>query len=94
MKTKQRDLRDFVMAEYGIADREYIMETVSAEKRLDTIRTLLGLLSKERTTLTIHPNCEAYAYFINEFRNKLTFEHENIIVPNTEIAITRKLKKN
>ena len=92
MKTKQRDIKDFVISEYSKADRDYIMDDISTRNRMRRIRCLKELLYAKKTTLTIGPSCEAYPYFLEEFRNKLTFDHENIIVPTSEKNSTRKLK--
>ena len=70
----------------------YIMEDISTRNRMRRIRCLKELLYAKKTTLTIGPSCEAYPYFLEEFRNKLTFDHENIIVPTSEKNSTRKLK--
>ena len=91
MKTKQRDVRDFVISEYSKADRDYIMDDISTKNRIIRIRRLKRLLCTERTMLIIKPDCEAYYYFLEEFRNKLAFDHENIIVPNSEKNSTRRL---
>ena len=93
MKTKTMDLKDYIRTEYGAADRGYIADRISSGDRLSHIRRIKNLLVREKKATIIKSSCEAYGYFLDEYRNGITLnDRANIIVPETDSEVTRKLK--
>lgn len=93
MKAKTMDLRDYINAEYGAVDREYIAERISSKDRLNHIRRIKSFLIRESKATLIKSNCEAYGYFLGEYRNAVTLDDKgSIIIPETDSELTRKLK--
>jgi hypothetical protein len=80
------ELTEYIKTEYSTADREYVIGSINRRNRVNRLKLSKDLLIEKETTTVIKPSSEAYSYFLEEYKDKLEKEHDNIIVPNNKLV--------
>ena len=81
---KNFDYIDYFKTEYSEADMEYYL----TKKRVSCLKRLKEMLLSDRV-MVFTPGNEAYSYFLDEYRNEISFEGNNIIIPTESIKTLR-----
>jgi len=80
------ELNEYIKTEYSTADKEYVIGSINRRNRVNRLKLSKDLLIEKETTTVIKPSSEAYSYFLEEYKDKLEMEHDNIIVPNNKLV--------
>ena len=92
MNNNKTDLKAYLMSEYGATSSAFLVDNSHDKNILKVFKAIRNLLIKERDALTIQPSSSAYLYFRDEYKDHISFERNNIIVPNTS-DISLRLKR-
>ena len=90
MINSENEFRKYLKSEYSNVDREFIINTLDTKSVLNFLKKYKKLIAKINTILVIKPNSELYSYFVEEYKNNLYFEKNNIIFPITESRMIKK----
>lgn len=82
------DYSYYFKTEYNEADREYYMNSICAKRKINYLKKIKDVLLGCKV-MVISPGDETYSYFLNEYKNDISFEHNNIIIPTESIKTLR-----
>ncbi len=85
------NIGNYLRSEYNAADRGLVISYSSAKGALHYLKAIKDFLLSSDKEIVVSPNSQAYSYFLSECRENITFERNNIIVPNcSKVVLSRK----
>ncbi len=87
------NVNSYLRLEYGAADREFLVSDNEKKTTLKQLKSLRDMILAGRKTLHIDPSNKSYSYFKTEFKDDITFERDNIIVPDFDNVVVRRMTK-